>query len=100
MFKQQVCQIVVLALPAMCERGGAMSRAETIVAHGNEPDTHGGLRVAVFVPFVHEGDASPAGGGGFPSALPRRSTFCSGKNFSRRHAGGARGPRGRWRRGR
>src|SRR3954447_13503749 len=80
MFKQQACQIVVLALSAMCERGGVMSRAETIVAHGNEPDTRGGLRVAVLVPCFNEEAAIAKVVADFRAALPGATVYVYDNN--------------------
>src|SRR4051812_45027745 len=84
MFKQQACQIVVLALSAMCERGGVMSRAETIVAHGNEPDTHGGLRVAVLVPCFNEEAAIAKVVADFRAALPQAAVYVYDNNSTDR----------------
>src|SRR4051812_42639233 len=86
MFKQQACQIVVLALSAMCERGGVMSRAETIMAHGNEPDTHGGLRVAVLVPCFNEEAAIARVGADFRAALAGASVYVYDNNSTDRTA--------------
>src|SRR3954466_4708216 len=86
MFKQQVCQIVVLALSAMCERGGVMSRAETIVAHGNEPDTHGGLRGAVLVPCFNEEAAIAKVVADFRAALPGATVYVYDNNSTDRTA--------------
>jgi hypothetical protein len=86
MFKQQVCQVVVLALSAMCERGGVMSRAETIVAHGNEPNTHGGLRVAVLVPCFNEEAAIAKVVTDFRAALPSATVYVYDNNSTDRTA--------------
>src|SRR3954466_13378806 len=86
MFKQQVCQIVVMALLAMCERGGMMSRAETIVAHGNEPDTRGGLRVAVLVPCFNEEAAIAKVVADFRAALPSATVYVYDNNSTDRTA--------------
>jgi hypothetical protein len=86
MFTQQVCQIVVLALSAMCERGGSMSRAETIVARWNEPDTRSGLRVAVLVPCFNEEAAIAKVVADFHSALPAAAIYVYDNNSTDRTA--------------
>jgi len=63
-----------------------MSRAETIVARGNEPDAHGGLRVAVLVPCFNEEAAIARVVADFRAVLPAAVVYVYDNNSTDRTA--------------
>jgi hypothetical protein len=71
-----------------------MSRAEAIVARGNERDSHGGIRVAVLVPCFNEEASIAKVVADFRAALPAAAIYVYDNNSTDRtaevaHAAGA-----------